>query len=140
VLAAGGPRARSCARFALVLLLFGTLCGCLAAIEETGARAAELAGYEWLGASGAGRATLLCTLCATVVLPLSLASLGEMQAVSVAGVSMMIGLAVSQRDPSGSPQCPWRGRPFSPPCPAPETETRRRLDPGLTCCGGYSAR
>ena len=39
VLAAGGRRALLWCRVALVLLLFGTMCGCLAAIQETGMRA-----------------------------------------------------------------------------------------------------
>ena len=39
----GGYRARNAARVALVILLFGTLCGCLSAIQETASRAAAIA-------------------------------------------------------------------------------------------------
>jgi len=46
--AARARRALHLARGALVVLLFGTMCGCLAAIQETGARACELAGLGWL--------------------------------------------------------------------------------------------
>jgi len=58
VFAGGGRIGLNFARAALVILLFGTLCGCLAAIEETGARASELAGLTWLGNTYAGRASL----------------------------------------------------------------------------------
>lgn len=93
MLAAGGRSALTLTRAALVLLLFGTLCGSLAAIQETAIRAAQLAGLRWLGYSASGHALLLVLLAAGVVLPLSLASLGEMSAVSVAGAAMVVVLS-----------------------------------------------
>lgn len=100
VLAAGGRQALKWCRMALILLLFGTMCGCLAAIQETAARATgELAsqtGYElprWLSSSMAGRVTLLVSLTSAVLLPLSLASLGELHCVSLLGVGLMVAIS-----------------------------------------------
>ena len=90
VFAGGGRVGLNFARAALVILLFGTLCGCLAAIEETGARASELAGLQWLGATYAGRASLIGTITVAVLLPLSLYSLGELEIVSLIGFAMMV--------------------------------------------------
>ena len=100
VLAAGGRRALNCCRIALVILLFGTMCGCLAAIQETGVHAVgELASTtgsttaRWLAATEGGRALLLVTITVAVLLPLSLASLGELPFVSSVGVCLMVGVA-----------------------------------------------
>jgi len=101
VLAAGGRQALKWCRVALVILLFGSMCGCLAAIQETAGRAAaELGartGYAlplWLSASGAGRIAMLVTLTVFVLLPLSLASLGELPCVSLLGVVLMVAISV----------------------------------------------
>ena len=92
ILAAGGREALSWCRLALVLLLFGTMCGCLAAIQETAIRAvsalcspslAELLD-PWL----------LITATTFFLLPLSLASLGDMPQVAMLGVTMEICLAL----------------------------------------------
>jgi len=96
VFTAGGRRARNAARIALIVLLFGSLCGCLGVIQETSARALQLTEAHkamWLGASEAGRAVLLCAETLVVVLPLSLASLGDLPVVSLVGVGMMLVVA-----------------------------------------------
>ena len=93
MLAAGGRSALLYTRAALALLLFGTLCGCLAAIQETAVRAAQLAGFCSIGDSEAGRAALLVAMAGGVALPLSLGSLGEMGAVSIAGGLMVLCLS-----------------------------------------------
>jgi hypothetical protein len=100
VLAAGGRQALQWCRVALIVLLFGTMCGSLAAIQETGARAmGELAtetGYgvpQWLSSDPLGRTTLLVILTVFVVVPLSLASLGEMMFVSLLGVALMVAIS-----------------------------------------------
>ena len=100
VLAAGGRRALLCCRAALVILLFGSMCGCMAAIQETSARALGQLGVEtksalavWLSTSETGRIALLMTLTVVVLLPLSLASLGELHCVSLLGVTLMISIS-----------------------------------------------
>ena len=82
------------------MLLFGTMCGSLAAIQETGARAmGELATetgdgvLQWLSSVPLGRTTLLVILTVFVVVPLSLASLGEMMFVSLLGVALMVAIS-----------------------------------------------
>ena len=101
VLAAGGRRALLWCRVALVVLLFGTMCGSLAAIQETAVRAVHELGVvtgaksaAWLAASAAGRTLILTTITALVLLPLSLASLGDLPFVSTLGVSLMLGIAM----------------------------------------------
>ena len=79
------------ARVSLVILLFGTGCGSLAAIQETTVRAATGLGF---GLSATGRTLLLVVPTAVLVMPLSLLSLGEMSGLSVFGVSIMVGVAV----------------------------------------------
>ena len=79
------------ARVSLVILLFGTGCGSLAAIQETAVRAATGLGF---GLSATGQTLLLVVPTAVVVTPLSLLSLGEMSGLSVFGVSIMVGVAV----------------------------------------------
>ena len=100
VLAAGGRQALQWCRVALIVLLFGTMCGSLAAIQETGARAmGELATetgdglLQWLSSVPLGRTTLLVILTVFVVVPLSLASLGEMMFVSLLGVALMVAIS-----------------------------------------------
>ena len=94
VFTAGGRRARNAARIALVILLFGSLCGCLGVIGETSTRAIELWTHwrksAWLATTRIGRTLVLCTEVVLVVLPLSLASLVELPVVSFAGVAMMV--------------------------------------------------
>lgn len=99
ILQAGGRRAHNFCRLALVVLLFGTMCGCLAAIQETSTHAVgEFAARtgsgaaEWLAFTEVGRASLLVCLTVTVLLPLSLASLGELPFVPLLGVVMMVGI------------------------------------------------
>ena len=87
---------------ALVLLLFGSSCTCLSVIQETATRAvSELSGSlgedflpRWLSDTPAGQATLLSALTATILLPLSLVSMGELFAVSLLGVGIMVVLCV----------------------------------------------
>ena len=94
VSAAGGPRALWWCRAALVLLLFGTICGALAAIQETGDRAIVQLFPAWSqGHPGTGGTSVLVGATVLVLLPLSTASLGELPFVSVLGVLMMLGLA-----------------------------------------------
>lgn len=100
VLAAGGRRALKWCRVALIILLFGTMCGCLAAIQETGARAIGELGEEtgsvlplWLSSSSGGSVAFLVAVTTVLLLPLSLASLGEMQCVSLLGVTLMISIS-----------------------------------------------
>jgi amino acid permease len=92
ILAAGGRRALLWCRVALVLLLFGTMCGCLAAIQETGMRAVEALHSHAL--AHALDPWLLVGTTAIVLLPLSLASLGDLPFVALLGVMMEICLAV----------------------------------------------
>ena len=95
---AGGPHALRLCQAALFLLLFGSSCTCLAVIQETATRAvAELAvqtgGAElptWLSATAAGQATLTTGLTCLLLLPLSLASMGELLCASLLGVGMML--------------------------------------------------
>ena len=75
VLCTIGPHGLFWARVSLVVLLFGTQCGSLAAIQETAVRAAQLAGLPWLAGTSGGHALLLLVPAATVVMPLSLLSL-----------------------------------------------------------------
>lgn len=94
VLCTIGPHGLFWARVSLVVLLFGTQCGSLAAIQETAVRAAQLAGLPWLAGTSGGHALLLLVPAATVVMPLSLLSLGEMSGLSVFGVTIMTGVAL----------------------------------------------
>ena len=108
VLAAGGRPALRWCRVALILLLFGTIVGCLATIQETGTRAMRelsrqvlLEGYEttgkavqWFAVDPVGRIALIVSLTIVVLLPLSMGSLGEMQCVSVLGVALMAVISV----------------------------------------------
>jgi amino acid permease len=108
VLAAGGRPALRWCRVALILLLFGTIVGCLATIQETGTRAMRelsrqvlLEGYvktgkavQWLAVDPVGRIALIVSLTIVVLLPLSMGSLGEMQCVSVLGVALMAVISV----------------------------------------------
>ena len=96
VLAAGGRRALKWCRAALVVLLFGTMCGCLSAIQETGVRAiGEFAAHtghglaHWVASTPGGHLAMLSTLTASILMPLSLASLGELPCVSQLGVLLM---------------------------------------------------
>lgn len=86
VLGCAGRQALLVARASLVVLLFGTLCGDLAAISETAARALHLAGHEEL----AEQRTLILCVATLLVFPLSLQSLGEMKGLSAFGISMMM--------------------------------------------------
>ena len=92
VLAAGGRRALLWCRVALVLLLFGTMCGCLAAIQECGMRA--LSALHSHALADALDPWLLIGVTACVLLPLSLASLGDWPLVAVLGVTMEVCLAI----------------------------------------------
>ena len=101
ILAAGGRRALALSRAGLIVLLFGAGCGCLTAIEETASRAlAELAkatgssAVYWISADPTGRATFLLSLTAVILLPLSLASFGELPCVSSLGVLLMLLIAL----------------------------------------------
>ena len=94
ILAAGGPRALRWCRVALVLLLFGTLCGCLAAIQETSTRALSALYSPSLAADPWVSSSLLIAATYLVLLPLSLASLGDLPWVAVLGVTMEICLAI----------------------------------------------
>ena len=96
---AGGPVARRYCQAALFVLLFGSSCTCLSVIQETGVRAvAELALHVqegssllvWIASTPSGNATLISTLTALLLLPLSLASMGELLIVSLLGVMMML--------------------------------------------------
>jgi len=89
MLAGGGKWAQNACRAALVVLLFGTLCGSLSVIWETGQSAAAFLGWTFFSDDGFGRVVLLMFITAGVLLPLSLAALGEMMVVSLVGVSMM---------------------------------------------------
>ena len=91
VLAAGGSRALLASRIALVLLLFGSLCGSLAAMQETLTRAIDLIGLSC--APGSKEELLMKSVIAIILLPLSLASYGEMHIVSVMGALLMFGIA-----------------------------------------------
>lgn len=102
--AAGGETGLRLCQAALFLLLFGSACTCLCVIQETATRAvAELAPKHnaardalahWLVGTPAGQATLLTSLTAFLLLPLSLASMGELFVVSLLGVAMMIVLCI----------------------------------------------
>lgn len=89
MLAGGGKWAQNATRLALVVLLFGTLCGSLSVIWETAQSATGFLGLSWLADDPLGRVVLLLFITAGVLLPLSLAALGEMMVVSLVGVSMM---------------------------------------------------
>jgi amino acid permease len=89
VLGSTGRTGLLVARLSLVVLLFGTLCGNLAAIAETATRALYLAGYEWL----ASQQALLLTGATLLVLPLSLNSLTDMVELSIFGVGTMLLMA-----------------------------------------------
>lgn len=93
VLSTMGPAGLLATRASLVLLLFGTLCGNLAAVQESAARAAELAGWPWLGATAGGRAALLGVPTVLVVLPLATLNLGEMAGMSLVGCAIMFACA-----------------------------------------------
>ena len=56
VLCTMGERGLFWARVSLVILLFGTGCGSLAAIQETAVRAAQLGHFSWLAGTAAGLA------------------------------------------------------------------------------------
>ena len=90
VLCTLGGRGLLFARVALVVLLFGSLCGNLSAIGETAARSAELAGWTWLSGTTSGRAVLLGVPSVAIVLPLSLLNIGEMSGISLGGVAIML--------------------------------------------------
>ena len=88
--AVGGRVAQNGARAALVVLLFGTMCGSLSVILETGLRASEAAGWTAIHDTDGGRLALLAGLTWLVLFPLSLAGLGEMDVVSIFGAVMVV--------------------------------------------------
>ena len=93
--AAGGARALRWTQLALVVLLFGTLCGALSAVGETGVRAlSELASEtdSPLAASLASTPAVVGGCAAGILFPLSLASLGESPLTSAIGVAVMVSL------------------------------------------------
>ena len=93
--AAGGARALRWTQLALVVLLFGTLCGALSAVGETGVRAlSELASEtdSPLAASLASTPAVVGGCAAGILFPLSLASLGESPLTSAIGVAVMASL------------------------------------------------
>ena len=98
-----------------MILLFGSLCGCLGVIGETSTRAIELWTHgrksAWLATTRIGRTLVLCTEVVLVVLPLSLASLGELPVVSFAGVAMMVAVAayVLQQAAATGTLTSWEG-------------------------------
>ena len=94
---ASGPRSLVWCQVSLVILLFGSMCCCLEVIQETSTRALGEVALEangalasgWLSGTSEGQAVVLVTLTTALLLPLSLASMGELPIVSAVGVAMM---------------------------------------------------
>lgn len=87
-----GPCSQNISRIALIVMLFGTLCGSLSVVWETGKHGARFIwGLDaWLADDGIGGLTLLVILCFGVLLPLSLARLGEIFAISLIGITLSL--------------------------------------------------
>ena len=91
-----GPCSQNISRIALIVMLFGTLCGSLSVVWETGKHGARFIwGLDaWLADDGIGGLTLLVILCFGVLLPLSLARLGEIFAISLIGITLSLVVTV----------------------------------------------